>query len=86
VVRVLLQGQLRGPVLQELEPLARRPEQPPQALPPPVPLQLARQQQLVAQQPQERQPVLPPAQELLQRQVRQPVHGAALSVWVLARR
>jgi hypothetical protein len=84
VVRVLLQDQLREP--QRLELQARQPEQPPQALPPPVPQQQERQQQLVAQQPQEQQPVLLPGQVLLQLQVRQPVHGAALSVWVLARR
>ncbi|WP_413508262.1 hypothetical protein [Serratia proteamaculans] len=90
MARVRLQDQRRVPVLREpqgLEQQARQPEQPPQALPPPVPLRQERQQQqLVVQQPQEQQPVLPPAQVLQQQLVRQPVHGAAQLGWGSARR
>jgi hypothetical protein len=89
VVRVRLQVQRLVPVLREpqgLELQALQPEQPPQALPPPVPQQQERQPLQVAQRPQEQQRVLPPAQVLRQRLVRQPVHGVAQSVWGSARR
>ncbi|WP_060437917.1 hypothetical protein [Serratia marcescens] len=76
MARVLRQVQQQGPVLrvpQELEPLAQRQEQPL-----PVPLQQG-------QPPQERQPVLPPAQVLQQLLGRQRVQWLAQSVWGSAR-
>jgi hypothetical protein len=86
VARVLLQVQQQGPVLREQPEQEPRQEQPQQEQLPPVPLQRARPPPLVAQQPQERQPVLPPAQVLPQQRAQLLVHGAAQLGWGSARR
>ncbi|OJT42892.1 hypothetical protein BSR04_08075 [Serratia plymuthica] len=79
VARVRLRGQ-------QLVLAQREPQEQGRQVQPPVPLRQARPQQLVAQPPQERQRVLPPARVLRQQLARQPAHGVARLVWVSARR